>query len=673
MSQTIDETLSTLNHSNSFDPFDELRSDETYKHFLSDSFDSQTISSMHGMTINEQIIKITNGIEILNKNLNSLVCDKYEDLLAQSTKIETLEDVLKVIQTKIQSLLTALERIRAKLVEPYNRILQQMVLLNRLQSTCDLLRRTIRIIHLGKRLEQSKLEETEPTLLIREIIKVAQYINEIESILSDDSNDLLKKIQTIENDIKLAKSIKITVLKEANDILINGLAKQDNNYISAALQVFYSLKMLNQKVEQITIEKQDYISNAIKEAIDVTIMNQNKSITGPGRVVIPMTIGQNVSFRSTLRNNIDTLLENIYSAFSQMSSIYKIIKKKRDPLTHICFIDDLENKDGLNEFWSHVTKSLSEQLCKAANDSIILKQALEGEYPKLLSSFSELWKRIARDDKDINAEKVLRLSMQPFESAYLSRSLSLLFDSVNKVFADAKETSLTSVTSGNMSSNAPSNEDIEAIVKHITNELHVSSVDPVLCKSVAKNVSKTINLFVVKCEQLTSVDGDSTQVIGPLTNSQLLNATIVHRLESFRIQMNNLLASSACSVEGIKIVEESLTSIETLMTNTITPIMSSVIDSIEAIMLTMHSENYNRFLFYHFFLFSILETSLFFNSQSELTDSQCSGYMRELQGFIARVTNVYFKQLPDCEVMRNRFELFSLFKFIHLFNSSLFS
>ncbi len=137
--------------------------------------------------------------------------------------------------------------------------------------------------------------------------------------------------------------------------------------------------------------------------------------------------------------------------------------------------------------------------------------------------------------------------------------------------------------------------------------------------------------------------------------------------------MNNLLASSACSVEGIKIVEESLTSVETLMTNTINPIMSSVIDSIEAIMLTMHSENYNRFLFYHFFAIFNSWNISFSNSQSESTDSQCSGYMRELQGFIARVTNVYFKQLPDCEVMQNRFQLFSLFKFIPLFNNSLFS
>ena len=112
---------------------------------------------------------------------------------------------------------------------------------------------------------------------------------------------------------------------------------------------------------------------------------------------------------------------------------------------------------------------------------------------------------------------------------------------------------------------------------------------------MAKNVGKTINLFVVKCEQLTSVDGNSTQVIGALTHSQRLNATIVDRLNAFRIKINNLLATSNCPIECLKLIEQSMSCIENLMINTINPIINSVMDAIEAILLTMHSENYSEY------------------------------------------------------------------------------
>ena len=132
-------------------------------------------------------------------------------------------------------------------------------------------------------------------------------------------------------------------------------------------------------------------------------------------------------------------------------------------------------------------------------------------------------------------------------------------------------------------------------MRHISSELRLSSNDPLLCRAVAKNITKTINVFVVKCEQLISVDGNSTQVIGALTQSQRLNATIVDRLHVFQLKLKSFLISLNGPSDCLKLVEQSLSCIENLIINIMNPIINSVMDAIEAILLTMHSENYNEY------------------------------------------------------------------------------
>lgn len=114
----------------------------------------------------------------------------------------------------------------------------------------------------------------------------------------------------------------------------------------------------------------------------------------------------------------------------------------------------------------------------------------------------------------------LRQSLSAFQNAYLSRSLSRLFDPVNIMF------------SGN--GTVPSSEECDSLIKtmlrfdwsknvHVSlalndwlfcSELVVSLVDVKLCHLVTKNVTKTIQMMAVKSEQLIVSDGEASQVIG---------------------------------------------------------------------------------------------------------------------------------------------------------------
>ena len=81
--------------------------------------------------------------------------------------------VLKMMKTRIESLQTAVDRISAKIVDPYQKIVSRTAQLARLQSACDLLRKVIRMLYLLKRLKSQMQGGT------REITKVAQTFSEI--------------------------------------------------------------------------------------------------------------------------------------------------------------------------------------------------------------------------------------------------------------------------------------------------------------------------------------------------------------------------------------------------------------------------------------------------------------------------------------------------------------
>ena len=91
-----------------------------------------------------------------------------------------------------------------------------------------------------------------------------------------------------------------------------------------------------------------------------------------------------------------------------------------------------------------------------------------------------------------SVEGSLKRCLAVFEQAYLSKSLSRLFDPINLVFSSG-------------STHTPTGDELSGIVKTISSELSVASVDTQLSVTVARNVAKTIQLYCVKSEQLVSL------------------------------------------------------------------------------------------------------------------------------------------------------------------------
>ncbi|XP_065739806.1 conserved oligomeric Golgi complex subunit 5 isoform X3 [Phocoena phocoena] len=566
----------------------ELLQDECYSDFLNEDFDVKTYTSrsIHQAVIAEQLAKLAQGISQLDKELHLQVVARHEDLLAQATGIESLEGVLQMMQTRIGALQGAVDRMKAKIVEPYNKIVARTAQLARLQVACDLLRRIIRILYLSKRL-QGQLQGGS-----REITKAAQSLSELD-YLSQGID--LAGIEVIENDLLFVARARLEVENQAKRLLEQGVETQNPTQVGTALQVFHNLGTLKDTITSVVDGYCAAIEENIHSALDIKVLTQpsQSAVRGaPGRSTMPAP-GNSAAFRASLWTNMEKLVDHIFTVCGQVQHLQKILAKKRDPVSHICFIEEIV-KDGhaeiLYTFWNSVTQALSSQFQTATNSSMFLKQAFEGEYPKLLRLYNDLWKRLQQysqsiqgnfnssgtadlyadlqhmedDTQDIfiprkpdyDPGKALKDSLQPYEAAYLSKSLSRLFDPINLVFPPGGR-------------NPPSADELEGIIKTIASELNVAAVDADLTLAVSKNVAKTIKLYGVKSEQL-----------------------VVH----------------------------------VLMGNAVQPLLTSVGDAIEAIIITMHQEDFSGSL-----------------PSSGKPDVPCSLYMKELQGFIARVMSDYFK------------------------------
>ncbi|CAL1534536.1 unnamed protein product [Lymnaea stagnalis] len=617
--------------------------DDVFRKFLDENFDVKVHANkaIQGMVISEQLGKLAEGISLLDKEIHAQIVTHHEDLLSQATGVETLEGVLQMMQTRIQSLLAAMDRIRTKVSEPFAKILARTTQLRHLQETCDLLRRIIRIMYLSKRLH-SQLEGG-----AREITKAAQSLNELDYICEGMD---LGGVEVIDQDRRFVKQARKEVETQAQKMLEQGMESQNQTAVATSLQVFYNLGSLHHVVDRVIDGCRVTLHQQVRTCLDVQALTMAHGGSGraPGRAAMPSP-GNTAALRANLWTNMEKLMDNIYSACAQVQHLQKVLVKKRDPVSHVCFHDELAKHHNsevniIHNFWEDVTKMLTNELNNASENSNFLKQAFEGEYPKLLRLNNDLWRRLQQfsitltvtpsagaveiigsgdvdDDffaqtekarQNYDSEEVLRGTLATFENAYLSRSLSRLFDPINLVF--------TSTTS-----NPPTQEEVDNIVKTVSSELNVSSGDTKLSTAVARNVAKTINLFCVKSEQLLSTDGEASQVIGPPSQGQIRNFGVVNTLFQFHQSISKVLSGiSHFPKEAKQSIETALELVVQLMGTAIQPLLSSISDALEAIILTIHQEDFSGPP----------------PSKSE-TEAPCSLYMKELQSFIARCQTDY--------------------------------
>lgn len=143
-------------------------------------------------------------------------------------------------------------------------------------------------------------------------------------------------------------------------------------------------------------------------------------------------------------------------------------------------------------------------------------------------------------------------------------------------------------------------------------------MDEGLSIAVSHNVEKAIKLFCVKCEQGLVTGGEASQVIDTPTTGQQKNIVLANLLYHLSTQTSRVLTNLANSLptEGSATIANALKEIDILSKNMLSPLISSINDAIESIILTMQDDvefrEYVEKKNYFWVLFQLLDKILNF-------------------------------------------------------------
>ena len=168
-----------------------------------------------------------------------------------------------------------------------------------------------------------------------------------------------------------------------------------------------------------------------------------------------------VVLRANLWTRLERLMDHIQTSHAQVVLLITVLAKRRDPLTHLTFLEQLESQEfthPFTTFWEETARLISIEFRASSRASAQISQALETEYPRLLRLFKDLFSRL-REPPEHDPEVTIRIALASFETAFLSRSFSRLSEPVNQSVS---------------SRNAPASTDIATIVKTFRYELQVS-------------------------------------------------------------------------------------------------------------------------------------------------------------------------------------------------------
>jgi len=597
--------------------------DPSLQEFTADDYDveGRATAILKQGNINDEVARLSAALASLDTTIQTHVSAHYHDLLSHAVASSELEQSLAVMGTHIHSLQLSTDRLRARVRDPYDKIESGTKSLGRLQETADLLRRAIRVLQLSKKLGAAMTGGE------ADLGKAATSLAELSDLLQED----LHGLEVVEGEARKVRQWRAEVERQGEQLLARGLATGNLAQLGTGLQVFYNLGTLPAVVEKLVQEIHDKVKTQWTEGLDIKRISENKAESGDGRGKTPgranLPAGNMAAFRATLWANLDSLLEGLQGQVVKVYHLQRLLCKKVDPLTHQPYIACLPSPSLVAAAWSRLASMILQCLSKAIAKSNFVKQTLEAEYHKLVRLYTEAWSKLryassqygpgpahlvdgdtpAIEDPftstDMGTE--FRASLTALEQAYLARSLARLFDPVNLMFSGT---------------GAPSKEEVANMFTVMSAELSTALVESRLLDAVTKNVTKTVSLFCVKSEGC--VDSEASQVIGSPTPAQLQNVVVVNRLSEARLGLEQMASQQAAAIgqERVEVLLAAAREVDAQMVAACEPLLASVSDSVEAILLTMHKEDFSGEI-----------------GAVSSPAPPCSLYMRELQAFMERI------------------------------------
>jgi hypothetical protein len=347
----------------------------SFQPFLNPDFDvaqftSSVLAGSH-TTAQAQAEQLREGVRVLEGELGTEVTARSGELMGIVKRTSHAETTLQDIVLSVDSLQSTVRRIRSEIVGPYENVKARTLQLRNLHETIEMLRL---LIHRVKLMQKLKVQMAAPAASL-DLAKAAKLITDISNI--DKERDL-SGIVAVAADQSFLKDSTASVRQQAEEALIDGMESMSQAKVGSALQVLFNLEELQQAINARMTKSLSDIERAAKAALDL------RQLGGPSRS--PGGLGSGIgvsggggaagsgssgggSWQEKLWIGLRETFEALQSGVVSVWHLQRVVAKKKDPLTHVCFLDQLVKIDQpllTQRFWTEAMRVLTEVFASAA-------------------------------------------------------------------------------------------------------------------------------------------------------------------------------------------------------------------------------------------------------------------------------------------------------------------
>ena len=474
-----------------------------------------------------------------------------------------------------------------------------------------------------------------------ELPKIAKTLFEIGSVESADER--MKEMRVVRAEQAYINEIRRTVQLASRSSLLAGLRSMSQSDVASALQVYYNLGDLNGIVSDIVEDAKRNVRDLLARAFDHnTIFGQEAHSMG----FIASGNESAEKRQAALWRRIASSLDDVTLEIFKLWHLQRVVWKKRDPITHARFVDELQILEGEGDgdgdgresaglgdgalsfrLWLALTECIAGHFDGGNADpssissssgnkqqqklALMVRETLINGFPRL-ATMLELFLRKVKGETTVKSappsvpplcHQQLLATVSPLEQQYLARTLSKLSDMVMAVLPGSTGGGTNAFTGGG-GGKTVSLGDVSRLGKVMREELVELSGCPSLMNKQCQGIAKVVRLFAERCEYSSVTGPDSTHIqtstgqsaTTTATNAQLRNIALTNALQELYSKLSPLIvslkSSGLASASATRALASALASLRTTARTVIEPLMDALLARLETIISSVHSESF---------------------------------------------------------------------------------
>eukprot|EP00158_Paraphelidium_tribonemae_P008470 Partr_v1_DN28586_c0_g1_i1_m73181 putative Component of oligomeric golgi complex 5 len=463
-----------------------------YAEFEAADFDTRAV--VERMLVTSDITASLSRLHFSHANLQRQIKDHvtahHESLLqAPLAGIAELERVQTAVQKDVAELTGAHAALKAKVSTPYLRYCELLRDLEVTQARCRAVRQVQVMQSLVKKLNHG-LECGDFAVASRAVLK-------LESLCTPDIDEsaVVKGIR------ERFSRLRVSLMQSLSDCLKAAVHSKSTVDIRMCLDTFKLLSSMDETLKSILNGAKQTVSSHVRDLLDLNALARKAVADDPSLQTAAGSISLS-NLSKVFWNRIIPAFDTVFELVADMYGISQALLSYQHGAESV----------GLQpwvELFEHIIAVFTKDIATANSATPAMLQIMQGSgYHRLLRLIADwngkLEAQFQHGDKVRFLEFMRRFlgCFAQFETAYLSRSLSRMFEPINSVFG-ANVRIVPSVT------------EIANISKVISAELDMAKFDAGLHALILKNAAKAVQLFFAKIETLLDNDKASFELFAP--------------------------------------------------------------------------------------------------------------------------------------------------------------